>query len=434
MLACVAPACVAPACVAPARVVLARAVLACAVPSRVAPARAAAIPRTGPGMTSGLDRNLDLAERRTHRLLLARGCVLNHYQPIVSLSSGRVIGVEALGRLEQDGRVLAPATFLDSFTVQDFDDLLFLSLRLGLATLALCDGTHPGLCLSMNVIPAVLTRDRFSRRLMDVLNAGGVDPGRITLEILEGDQFLNIAQAAAEMRVLRAHGVRIALDDVGSAYSSLMRLRELPVDVIKLDQAFVRNLLQQPDNMQFVASMISLARGLRKGLVVEGVERAEILNALQVLGVDAAQGYAIARPMPALALRSWLADHIVVRSTQTPTSLLGVYASHLMIAEACRMLTNQTMNLTFPPSIHDPHACQIGRYLDRTGEHETPYGMAHKRFHATIITRDTDLAAWDEATESFRAALEAEIVRQAGAPEPAPPSSITQEYSADCPL
>jgi EAL domain-containing protein (putative c-di-GMP-specific phosphodiesterase class I) len=365
-------------------------------------------------MTAALKRVPGVVERRTHRVLLARGCVLNHYQPIVNLRSGEVIGVEALGRLEQDGRVLAPATFLDSFTVPDLDNLLFRSLRLGLAMLAACGATHPKLRLAMNVTPSVLTRDRFSRRFMDVLHEGGIDPGRMTIEILEGDQFLNIERAAAELRVLRGHGVQIALDDVGSAYSSLMRLRELPVDVIKLDQAFVRNMLQQPDDLQFVASMISLANGLRKKLVVEGAETAEIVDALQVLGVDAAQGYAIARPMPVAALRDWLAGHTVVKSTRTPTSLLGVYAAHLMIADAFRVVANQTMSLTLPASIHDPHACTIGRYLDRIGEHETPYGVAHKHFHAAILARETDAAAWDQAAEDFRITLEAAIVRQTG--------------------
>ena len=85
--------------------------------------------------------------------------------------------------------------------------------------------------------------------------------------------------------------MQIALDDVGSGYSSLKRLRELPVDCIKLDQAFVRGVLEKPDDLQFVASMVSLALGLRKKLVVEGVENPEFANALRVLGAGLAQGY-----------------------------------------------------------------------------------------------------------------------------------------------
>ncbi len=354
-------------------------------------------------------------ERRRHRLLVARGAVLNHYQPIVSLCSGRVIGVEVLGRLEQDGRVLAPAIFLPSLAVQDLDALLFRSLRLGLETLAACHATHPALRLSVNVSPAVLIRDRFSHRVAAVLAEAGVAAGRITLEILEGEQFLNIGAAVAEIGVLRGLGVRIALDDIGSAYSSLMRLRELPVDVIKLDQAFVRGVTQTPDDLQFVVSMISLARGLRKTLVVEGVETAEIANAVRILGVDAAQGYAIAQPMPAATLRDWLAEHVETASVQRPTSLLGVYAAHLMIVEACRTLANQAMSLAWPASIHDPHVCSIGRYLDGLGAHETPYGLAHKHFHTVITTCEVAPGAWDEAAEAFRSTLTAAILREAGA-------------------
>ena len=351
-----------------------------------------------------------------HRLLVARGGVLNHYQPIVSLCSGKVIGVEALGRLALDGRLVKPDAFLPSLAVQDLDELLFRSLHLGLEALAACRATHPELRLSVNVNPAVLIRDRFSLRVAAALEEAGVDPGRITLEILEGDQFLNVAAAVAEIRVLRGQGVRIALDDVGSAYSSLMRLRELPVDVIKLDQAFVRGVPQKPDDLQFVVSMISLARGLRKTLVVEGAETAEIVNALQVLGVDAAQGYAIARPMPAAMLRDWLAAHVEARNLQLPTSLLGVYAAHLMVVEACRTLANQTMGLAWPASIHDPHLCSIGRYLDRLGEHDTPYGLAYKHFHTVITTCETAPATWEAAAEAGRGTLTAAIVREGEAP------------------
>ena len=189
-----------------------------------------------------------------------------------------------------------------------------------------------------------------------------------------------------------------------------MRLRELPVDVVKLDQAFVRGVPQKPDDLQFVASMISLARGLQKTLVVEGVETPEIVNALQVLGVDGAQGYAIARPMPAGVLRDWLAAHVETRSTLAPTSLLGVYAAHLMMVEACRTLANQAIKLTWPESVLDPHACLIGHYLDRLGEHDTSYGLAHKHFHSVITTCESAPAAWEAAAEAFRSTLTAAIL------------------------
>ena len=152
--------------------------------------------------------------------------------------------------------------------------------------------------------------------------------------------------------------------------------------------------------------------------MVEGAETAEIVNALQVLGVDAAQGFAIARPMPARALQGWLAGHAAIRATQAPTSLLGIYAAHLMISEACRVMATQTMNLAWPDSIHDPHVCLIGRYLDQHGEHDTPYGLAHKRFHATITTCGTDPVAWDEASEAFRDTLETAITAPGRATQP----------------
>ena len=95
--------------------------------------------------------------------------------------------------------------------------------------------------------------------------------------------------------------------------------------------------------------------------------------------------------------------------------LLGVYAAHLMVVEACRTLASQTMQLAWPDSIHDPHACSIGCYLDHHGEHDTPYGLAHRHFHTVITTCESAPEAWEAAAESFRLTLTAAIARQGSA-------------------
>ncbi len=354
-------------------------------------------------------RRVRSAEASFHRDLLARGCLVNHYQPIVGLCSGEVFGVEVLGRLQHGTRIIPPGEFLRSFDLAEFDSLLFQSLRLAARTWRSCRHLHPRLGLSFNVGPALMTSRDFSRRLILALAEEGMDAGQITLEILEGDQFLDPSAAFAEIGALRRAGLRIALDDVGSAYSSLLRLRQLPVDSIKLDQAFVRSLLHKPDDLQFVSSMTSLARGLRKRLVIEGVESEAIVNALRVLGVDAAQGHAIAMPMASDALAGWLAAHRPGPHARTPNCLLGVYAAHLVIAETCKVLMNQPMTPTWPASIHDPHACTIGHWLDQEGLHDTPCGRAHKRFHQVITDYERDPEAWDSSAEAFRQTIEQAI-------------------------
>ena len=125
----------------------------------------------------------------------------------------------------------------------------------------------------------------------------------------------------------------------------------MPVDSITLGQGFVRGVLQKTDNLQFVASMISLARGLRKKLVVEGVENAEIANALQVLGVGLAQGYAIARPMGSDMLLKWVAERFEMRGSRQSNCMLSAYAAHLMIVETCHLLANQAIGRPCPLSL-----------------------------------------------------------------------------------
>lgn len=362
----------------------------------------------GPGgMTERHGRQSSDAE--LHRSLLSQGKLINHYQPIVGLCSGEVFGVEVLGRLQDGGQLIPPGAFLGHFGLAELDTLLFQSLRMGFETLRSCSARYPELTMAFNVSPALLGSTGFSRRMISTLREAEVDPHRITLEILEGDEFTCPTAAFGEVGALREAGVSIALDDVGTAYSSLMRLRDLPVDVLKLDQAFVRFLLEKPDDLQFVNSMVVLARGLRKRLVVEGVEHADIVNALQVLGVDGAQGFAIARPMPAERLSLWLAGHRARRRDRRPNCLLGVYAAHLMIVDTCQGLMRQPLGLTWPATIHDPHACTIGMWFDEKGLHSTACGMAHKRFHEVITTYEQDPKGWDRVADHFRGTVQAAI-------------------------
>ena len=363
---------------------------------------------------------LELAE---HAALLARGRIVNHYQPIVDLRSGRVLGVEALARLICGTEIIPPGRFLPGMNHEALEDLLFASLPEGLNTLSACRETHPALTMSFNVSPCVMVRDGFSDRLLRILDLAGIDPGRITLEILESDEFLTLAAARRQLEVLNAAGVRIALDDVGVGYSSLDRLRELSVDTIKLDQAFVRELQRQPESLHFVSAMLSLSRGLRNLLIVEGVETTEILEALGVMGVQAAQGYAIARPMSEAALVEWLGSRVAAPASRVPNSLLGAFASHLTIVEGCRALLNQPLKVSWSGEMRDPHECVIGQFFDAHGLYDSPLGQAHKRFHALIDRHGEDPEAWERAAADLLCRLQEAIKAQAR-PRAEPSSNI----------
>ena len=221
-----------------------------------------------------------MSDAAHHACLLARRQVVNHYQPIVDLQTGAMLGVEVLGRLTEGQTIIPPAVFLPSFGTDQLLDLLFVSLGRGLEALAACSATYPSMFMSFNVSPSVMVRRDFIATLVDVLAAEHIDPTRITLEILEDDEFLSVPAARSAVTELQAAGLHIALDDVGAGYSSLSRLRELAVDKIKLDQTFTRELDRKPEGLHFVSAMQSLARGLHSMLVVEGVETREIKDAL----------------------------------------------------------------------------------------------------------------------------------------------------------
>ena len=119
-------------------------------------------------------------------------------------------------------------------------------------------------------------------------------------------------QARRALTRLREIGVRTSIDDFGTGYSSLSYLRELPVHALKIDRSFITHLLDEPDLEAIVRSIIELARNLRLETVAEGVEDERVCDRLVRLGCDYAQGFALARPMPADAMRSWLRARVTV--------------------------------------------------------------------------------------------------------------------------
>ncbi len=331
------------------------------------------------------------------------------FQPIEDLGSGRIVGFEALARLRRGDQILSPAAFLPDLSQDElktlFREMLGQALRLrrGLATGA----SLP--YVTINVEVPLLLSEGFLDLLHDELGRHAVVPkGAVVLELLEGHATADFARMSERLREIQALGIAIALDDIGSAYSSLINLRDLPVDIMKLDQSFARGLRQRPHDLHFILSLQRLALSIGKRLIVEGVETMEIHDALRVLGVDFAQGYGIARPMPAEAAAAWLAARTVParRHDRTPTSLLGAYAGHLRVVEACRTLMSQPLPVAWKEASKDPHACGIGIFLDCHKLHDTAYGLAHKRFHEVMSLYETDPVSWQTEADGFRRELE----------------------------
>ncbi len=243
-----------------------------------------------------------------------------------------------------------------------------------------------------------------------------VDPGRIYLEILEGGTFVEQQLALEHLQALKALGVRLALDDVGSAYSSLLRLKDLPIDKVKLDQGFVRALEERPQDLQFVEAILDLANGLGRELVVEGVETADILDAMSVLGVPAMQGYGIAPPMPFAQLQDFLRNTLF-RHCQHPTSLLGIYAKLLSTHSSRKKSIRQNLHLVDRLILEDYAICPVHHDLLRVGVPEDdPIHKLHQDYHRSVGAMVDQLAAtsgtqsdWTAAETAMAALLDAVI-------------------------
>jgi diguanylate cyclase (GGDEF)-like protein/PAS domain S-box-containing protein len=233
-----------------------------------------------------------------------------HYQPKVNMKTGKVIGAEALIRWQHPERgLLPPAAFLPVLENQP------IGVEVGewVITTALTQMTQwrtAGLDIpvSVNIGAHQLQQDNFTMRLSGIL-AGYPDapPGWLELEILETNALEDIANISEIISTCRAMGVRFALDDFGTGYSSLTYLKRLSAELLKIDQSFVRDMLSNHDDRTIVKGVIGLAKAFHREVIAEGVETVAHGELLLSLGCELAQGYGIARPMPASDLPGWAA-------------------------------------------------------------------------------------------------------------------------------
>lgn len=230
------------------------------------------------------------------------------YQPKVDLRDGSVIGVEALIRWRHpELGLLPPSEFLH------YVDLCDLTIEIGEWVIGTAltqlerwrqDGLRLG--ISINIAASHLQMPHFIDSLRQRLDrCADIAPQLIEIEILETVALNDIQTVAGIIESGLALGIRFALDDFGTGYSSLAYLRRLPVETLKIDQSFVRDMLDDRDDLAIVEGIIALAHTFKRTTVAEGVETAQHIQALQKLGCDIAQGYGIARPMPASEVVNW---------------------------------------------------------------------------------------------------------------------------------
>jgi diguanylate cyclase (GGDEF)-like protein/PAS domain S-box-containing protein len=234
-----------------------------------------------------------------------------HFQPVIELASGKAVGVEALIRwAHPEGELLPPATFLGSIENSPIAAQLGeWVINAALTQMEAWKAAGIAMTVSINVDGSHLQRPDFADQLAVLLKSHpDADPGNLILEILETSALYNIDRVAEVMGHCTALGVSFAIDDFGTGYSSLTYLRRLPATKIKIDQSFIRDMLEDPSDFSIVEGVISLARSFRRKVVAEGVETEEHCQALLALGCDLAQGYGIAKPMPAENIPLWMQE------------------------------------------------------------------------------------------------------------------------------
>lgn len=244
------------------------------------------------------------------RLALERGEFVLHYQPKVNMRSGSVTGAEALIRWQHpDKGLLAPALFLPAIETHPLAVALGeWVIDMALTQMERWSAVGLALPVSVNVGALQLQNGNFVERLTAILDKHpSVNPSQLQIEVLETSALADMTKAARVIEDCARIGVMFALDDFGTGYSSLTYLKSLRVHMLKIDQSFVRDMLEDPDDLAILEGVIGLAAAFKREVIAEGVETAAHGAALMRLGCDLAQGYGIARPMPGEDMPAWAA-------------------------------------------------------------------------------------------------------------------------------
>jgi diguanylate cyclase (GGDEF)-like protein/PAS domain S-box-containing protein len=224
-----------------------------------------------------------------------------HYQPKVNLITGEITGVEALLRWTHPVRGLVPTG--QFISIAEDCGLILPIGRWGLReacrqTKEWTDSGLTKLAVAVNISAIEFRNKDFLQGVFTILEETGLDPRQLELELTESVLMKHAESTESILRVLRAHGIQIAVDDFGTGYSSLSYLRKFPLDALKIDQSFIRQITTSPSETAIVIAIISMGRSLNLRVVAEGVETQEELAFLQKHQCEEAQGYYFSRPVP----------------------------------------------------------------------------------------------------------------------------------------
>ena len=247
------------------------------------------------------------------REAIAKDEFVIHYQPVLTLATDEVVGVEALVRWRHSELgILPPANFIglaeETGLIIDIGETVL--RRACLQTLEWEARGYGQLRMAVNISARQFQQKLFFERIVAILDETGLDPKRLELELTETSIMENAGAAADLLQRLRALGVRLAIDDFGTGYSSLSYLKMLPIDTVKLDRSFVSGATTDPKDAALVMAIVTLAHNLQLKVIAEGVETEEQRTFLRLLRCDEGQGYLFGKPMPEDVLAATLKGRI----------------------------------------------------------------------------------------------------------------------------
>ena len=299
-----------------------------------------------------------------------------HYQPKVNMNTGEIIGAEALIRWQHPQKgLIAPLEFLPIIEGHT------LSIKLGewvihsaLSQIEIWQEQGINVCVSVNIGARQLLEGNFVQRLQSILaEHPSVHPSMLEIEVLETSKLEDVLQAKKIMEASASLGVLFSLDDFGTGYSSLTYLKQLPIKYIKIDQSFIKNMLNDPNDLNILEGIISLSEAFGRYVIAEGVETLEHGLILLQLGCVLGQGYAIARPMPSHEFTDWTKTwepdsswrELSLYSYNQRIILFAKVEHRAWIAKIKAILNDES---TYDKDSDDVYNCNFGKWLKTHGE------------------------------------------------------------------
>ena len=248
---------------------------------------------------------------RDLRKALERRELLLHYQPQIDMRSGIVVGAEALVRwMHPDRGLIAPMEFIP--LAEEIGLIVPIGewiMHSACKQIRVCqENGFPSMCVTVNISGIQLKQTNFIETVVKALNDNHLDPQYLELELTESILVESLEKAIRILNELKSLGVRISIDDFGTGYSSLNYLKRLPIDILKIDRFFVKDIFIDPGNEAIIKAIFTLARSLNLEVIAEGVETAQQLAYLHELGCDKMQGFLFSPPLPTDSLMKLLKE------------------------------------------------------------------------------------------------------------------------------